>query len=78
VKRMKGLANLGIDLTCECELECEFGYRPECSLPLGYVQCKQSDLLGLQPWVPINLRGLGYKGGALKLLASGLRLRKQH
>jgi hypothetical protein len=32
---VNGVANLGIDL----DLECEFGYRPECSLPLGYVQC---------------------------------------
>lgn len=30
---MNGVANLGVDF------ECEFGYGPECSLPLGYVQC---------------------------------------
>jgi hypothetical protein len=73
------------------ERTCEFGYRHlSASLnvnsgidlnvvsPWATFSVSRVTLLGLQPWVPINLRGLGYKGGALKLLASGLRLRKRH
>jgi hypothetical protein len=33
-------------------------------------------LLGLQPWVPINLRGLGYKGWGSEALSFGSKAAK--
>ena len=65
---------MGLDI--ECELECEFGYRPECSLPLGYVQCKQSYFVGSAALGPYQLAGAWVQGWGSEALSFGSKAAK--